>query len=151
MGAHRRSLVATVAVACLIASAALVGTATAQPGGAGRASLELYQATVDTEQYQQLLAGGYDVASVEETAEGFIVQVVLRPNERNKLGREGFDFEVVRNSDGQTSAEAALQQQQEGFTVWRDWDSPGGHEEQIRNLVRQYPQITQLHTIGTTH
>jgi len=151
MGARRRGFVAAVAAAGLIASAALVGTATAQPGGAGRASLELYQASVDAEQYQQLLSGGYDVASVEETAEGFVVQVVLRPNERNKLRREGFDFEVVRNSDGQTSTEAALQQEQAGFTVWRDWDGDGGLEEQIRDIAVQYPKLTQLHTIGTTH
>jgi hypothetical protein len=151
MGAHRRSFVAAVAAAGLIASAALVGTATAQPGGAARASLELYQASVDAEQYQQLLAGGYDVAAVEETTEGFVVQVVLRPNDRNKLRREGFDFEVVRNSDGQTSAEAALQQQQAGFTVWRPWDGDGGLEEQIRDIAAQYPKLTQLRTIGTTH
>jgi Zinc carboxypeptidase len=151
MGARRRGFVTAVAAAGLIASAALVGTATAQPGAPGRASLELYQATVDAGQYQQLLAGGYDVASVEETAEGFAVQVVLRPNDRNKLRREGFDFEVVRNSDGQTSTEAALQQQQAGFTVWRPWDGDGGIEEQIRDIAAQYPKLTQLHTIGTTH
>ncbi|HEU4491174.1 MAG TPA: M14 family metallopeptidase, partial [Jiangellales bacterium] len=150
MGARRGGFVAAV-VAALVASAALVGTATAQPGGAGRAGLELYQASVDAERYQQLLAGGYDVAAVEETAEGFAVQVVLRPNERNKLRREGFDFEVVRNSDGQTNTEAALQQQQAGFAVWRPWDGDGGLEEQIRDIAAQYPKLTQLHTIGTTH
>ncbi|HSK25978.1 MAG TPA: M14 family metallopeptidase [Jiangellales bacterium] len=151
MGTRRKGFVAAVAAAGLIASAALMGTATAQPGGPRGASLELYQAAVDTEQYRQLLGGGYDVASVEETPDGIVVQVVLRPNERNKLRREGFDFEVVRNSDGQTSVEAALQQQQNGFTVWRPWDGDGGLEEQIRDIAAQYPKLTQLHTIGTTH
>ena len=151
MGAFPRAVVVAIAMFGLVASAAVMSTATAQPGTDSRARLELYQATVDESQYRQLLAGGHDIAHVEETLDGFVVQVVLRPNDRNKLRREGFDFEVVRNEDGQTATQAAALQQQNGFNVWRPWDGDGGLEEQIRDIAEQYPKLTQLHTIGTTH
>ena len=147
---YRRALAAT-AIAGLIASAAVVGTAAAQPERGQPASLELYETTVDVERYQQLVAAGYDIASVEETLDGVVVQLVLRPSDRNKLRRDGLEVEVVRNEDGLTSTQAAALQEQQGFTVWRPWDGPGGLEEQIRAVAAQYPRIAQLHTIGTTH
>ena len=151
MGAFHRVVVVAIAMFGLLASAAVISTATAQPGSDSQARLELYQATVDESQYQQLVAGGHDIAHVEETLDGFVVQVVLRPNDRNKLRREGFDFQVVRNEDGLTATQAATLQQQNGFNVWRPWDGDGGIEQQIRDIAEQYPRLTQLHTIGTTH
>ncbi|HSJ61094.1 MAG TPA: M14 family zinc carboxypeptidase, partial [Jiangellaceae bacterium] len=151
MGAFHRVVVVAIAMFGLLASAAVISTATAQPGSDSQARLELYQATVDESQYQQLVAGGHDIAHVEETLDGFVVQVVLRPNDRNKLRREGFDFQVVRNEDGLTATQAATLQQQSGFNVWRPWDGDGGIEEQLRDIAEQYPKLTQLHTIGTTH
>ncbi|HEU4404087.1 MAG TPA: M14 family zinc carboxypeptidase [Polyangiaceae bacterium] len=151
MGAFHRVVVVAIAMFGLLASAAVISTATAQPGPEAQARLELYQATVDEGQYQQLANGGYDIAHVEETVDGFVVQVVLRPNDRNKLRREGFDFEVVRNEDGLTATQAAALQAQNGFTVWRPWDGDGGIEQQLRAIAEQYPKLAQLHTIGTTH
>jgi hypothetical protein len=151
MGAFHRVVVVAIAMFGLLASAAVISTATAQPGPDSQGRLELYQATVDESQYQQLVAGGHDIAHVEETVDGFVVQVVLRPNDRNKLRREGFDFEVVRNEDGLTATQAATLQQQNGFDVWRPWDGDGGIEQQLRDVAEQYPKLTQLHTIGTTH
>jgi hypothetical protein len=151
MGAFHRVVVVAIAMFGLLASAAVISTATAQPGSDSQARLELYQATVDESQYQQLVAGGHDIAHVEETLDGFVVQVVLRPNDRNKLRREGIDFEVVRNEDGLTATQAAALQQQNGFNVWRPWDGDGGIEQQLRDVAEQYPMLTQLHTIGQTH
>jgi hypothetical protein len=154
MRTYRRAFLAIIAMAGLIASTAGVSTATAQPQGPAqsqRSNLELYQATVDAEQYQMLLTGGHDIASVEETADGFVVQVVLTPSERNKLRRDGFELEVVRNEDGLSATQAAAQQQRQGYKVWRPWDGPAGLENQIRAVAEEHPDIAELHTIGQTH
>jgi len=154
MRTYGRAFLAILALAGLIASTAGVSSATAQPQGPTQsqgANLELYQATVDAEQYQRLLEGGYDIASVEETVDGYVVQVVLRPNERNRLNRKGFDFEVVRNADGLTAQQAAEQQKRRGFKVWRPWDGPAGLEQQVRSVPEEYPDIAELHTIGQSH
>jgi hypothetical protein len=154
MRTYRRAFLAIIAMAGLIASTAGVSTATAQPQGPAqsqRSNLELYQATVDAEQYQMLLTGGHDIASVEETADGFVVQVVLTPSERNKLRRDGFELEVVRNEDGLSATQAAAQQQRQGYKVWRPWDGPAGLENQIRAVAEEHPDVAELHTIGQTH
>jgi murein tripeptide amidase MpaA len=151
MGALHRVVVVAIAMLGLLASALVISTATAQPGPEAQARLELYQASVDAEQYLQLVEGGYDIAYVEETADGYVVQVVLRPNERNRLNREGFDFEVVRNADGLTSQQAAEQQKQRGYRVWRPWDGAAGLENQLRAVAEEYPGIAEVHTLGQTH
>ena len=154
MRTYRRAFLAIIAMAGLMASTAGVSTATAQPQGPAQSqgsNLELYQATVDAEQYQMLLTGGHDIASVEETADGFVVQVVLTPSERNKLRRDGFELEVVRNEDGLSATQAAAQQQRQGYKVWRPWDGPAGLENQIRAVAEEHPDIAELHTIGQTH
>ena len=148
MHTYRRAFLAIIAMAALIASTAGVGTATAQSQGS---NLELYQATVNAEQQQQPVVGGYDIASVAETADGYVVQVVLRPNEANRLNRDGFDFEVVRNADGLTAQQAAEQQKRRGFKVWRPWDGPAGLEQQIRSVPEEFQDIAELHTLGQSH
>jgi hypothetical protein len=154
MGTYRRAFLAVIAMAGLIATSAGVSTATAQPRAAAQsqgANLELYQATVDPEQYQKLLEGGYDIASVEQTADGFVVQLVLTPSERNKLRRDGYELEVVRNADGLSATQAAAEQKRRGYKVWRPWDGPGGHDSQIRAVADEHPDIAELHTLGETH
>ncbi|HEX6234930.1 MAG TPA: M14 family zinc carboxypeptidase [Jiangellaceae bacterium] len=151
MGAIRRVVVVAIAMFGLLASAAVISTATAQPGPDSQARMELYEASVDAEQYQQLLTGGYDIAHVEETADGYVVQVVLRPNELNRLNRDGFGFEVVVNADGLTSQQAADRQKRRGYKVWRPWDGPAGLERQLRSVPEEYPGLAELHTLGQTH
>ena len=146
-----RVVVVVVGLILFAASGAVVSTAVAEPAPAPQGRLELYEASVSPEQFQQLVEAGYDIAKVEETADGYDVQVVLRPNERNKLRHEGFDFEVVRNANGLTAQEAAERQKRRGFKVWRPWDGPAGLERQIRSVPEEYPGIAELHTIGQTH
>ncbi|HEX6236431.1 MAG TPA: M14 family zinc carboxypeptidase, partial [Acidimicrobiales bacterium] len=154
MGTCRRAALAIVAMAGLVAST--VGTSTAgaqsqEPGRAQAANLEMYQATVDTEQYQQLVADGHDIASVEHTVEGVVVQLVLAPQERNRLRRDGIELEVVRNEAGLTATQAAAEQKRRGYKVWRPWDGPGGLDNQIRAVADEHPDIAELHTLGQTH
>ncbi|HEX6336095.1 MAG TPA: M14 family zinc carboxypeptidase [Jiangellaceae bacterium] len=151
MGAFHRVVVVAIAMFGLLASALVISTATAQPGPESQARLELYRASVDATQFEQLVSGGYDIAHVEETADGYAVQVVLRPNEANRLNRDGFEFEVVRNADGLTAQQAADEQKRRGFKVWRPWDGPAGLEQQIRSVPEEYPGLAELHTIGQTH
>ena len=158
MASLRRAALVIVALAALITATAGVGSAGAQPNapaqapGQGQgANLDLYEATVDSSQYEQLVAGGYDVAHVEETADGFVVQLVLSPSERNKLSRDGIETEPVLNAEGLTAAQAADRQKRRGFTVWRPWDGPAGVEQQTRAVAEEHPDIAELHTLGQTH
>ena len=154
MRTYRRAFLAIVAMVGLVASTAGIGTAGADvqsPAQAQGPNLELYRATVDAEQYQTLLAGGHDIASVEETGDGFVVEVVLSPSERNRLSRDGIELEIVRNADGLSASEAAAQQRRSGYRVWRPWDGPAGLEQQIRSVADEHPGIAELHTIGQTH
>ncbi|HEX6417093.1 MAG TPA: M14 family metallopeptidase [Acidimicrobiales bacterium] len=154
MRTYRRVFLAVIAMVGLVASTAGVGTAAGQaeqPAQAQGASLELYRATVDADQYEQLLLGGYDIAAVEQTADGYLVEVVLSPSERNALRRTGIELEVVRNADGLSASEAAAQQRRRGYRVWRPWDGPAGLEQQIRSVPGEHPGIAELHTIGQTH
>jgi murein tripeptide amidase MpaA len=146
------------ALGALIAATVGAGGAAAQPSTAAQApgqgqgqNLDLYEATVDAAQYEQLLLGGYDIAHVEETADGFVVQLVLSPSERNKLGRDGIGLEPVLNSDGLTAAEAAERQKRRGYKVYRPWDGPAGLEQQIRAVADEHPGIAEVHTLGQTH
>jgi murein tripeptide amidase MpaA len=154
MGTFRRAFVVVIAMAGLIAATAGVSTASAQPQAPSQSqgsNLELYRATVDAEQYQALVDGGYDIASVEETADGYVVQLVLSPSDHNKLRRAGFEFEVVRNEAGLSATQAAAQQKRRGYKVWRPWDGPAGLENQIRAVADEHPEIAELHTIGQSH
>ena len=109
------------------------------------------RAALDAGRYQALLVGGYGIASVEQTAGGFVVEVVLSPSDRNRLGRDGIELEIVRNADGLSASEAAAQQRRRGYRVWRPWDGPSGLEQQIRSVADEHPGIAELHTIGETH
>lgn len=132
MRTYRRAFLAIVAMVGLVASTAGIGTAGANVEGPAQAqgpNLELYRATVDAEHYQALLGGGYDIAAVEEAPDGYVVEIVLSPSERNRLTRDGIELEVVLNADGLSASEAAARQRQRGYRVWRPWDGPAGLED----------------------
>ena len=149
-GGARVKFATGLAVALLVVLASAIVLAPSANGQAG-GNLELYETTVDAEQLQVLREGGYDIASIEESAEDFTVELVLLPRERNKLRRDGFDLEAVRNKDGLTASQAAAKQKQGGFKVWRPWDGPTGLENQVRNIPAQYPDVAELHTLGESH
>src|SRR5262245_1750308 len=69
-----------VPIVLLVSALVAATTLTAAAGAPGRNDsdrLEMYRATVDSATLQTLQRGGYDVASVKETAKGVQVSLVL--------------------------------------------------------------------------
>lgn len=84
---------------------------------------------MNSEQLSELNARGYDVASVKPSAGGADIELVLNDAERDELSREGIDSDPVTDAQGRTVAERAVQQANNGYRVFRDYDGtdePGG-------------------------
>ena len=136
------------ALASLTIFAALVVPAAAS---AGEADLELYSATVDEGELGTLTVGGYDIAAAEPAGDATRVDLVLSAGERAELEREGLEVELVRDPQGRTASQRAAAQAAGGFDVWRDYDGPDGIARELRRVVRNHPEIAQLHVLGETH
>jgi hypothetical protein len=154
MSGTRRSLVSILTV-CFLIGVVSAPTLAQQPPGppAQRGPLEVYEATFDAETWLAIEGRGLDVAHVETTPDGVHVQLVLTPPQRNALRREGIRLQPVRNEDGLTATQAAAQQSQHGFEVWRSNDEPGGIEDQIRAIAADPRNrgFVSLHVLGTSH
>lgn len=141
-----------VVVLLLLASVTGVVTgASGAPRKANKGKLQMYVATVDAATLQELIGSGYDIASIEESADGVEVGLVLSARERNNLRKKGLALEVWRDEKGRTQRQLAAQQSETGFDVWRDYDGADGIEAELRAIARRYPQIAQLHVLGQTH
>jgi hypothetical protein len=148
MGPRRSSLLVLVLVV-LMSMAGMTAGASGAPASKGD-ELELYKATVDAAKLQTLQRGGYDVASVKETAAGAEVALVLTNAERDRLRGQGVGLEVVRDKQGRTQRQRAAAQDAAGFTVWRSYDEPGGIRDQMYDIARRNPQLVKLVVLGKT-
>jgi Zinc carboxypeptidase len=148
MGPRRSTLLVLVLVVLM----SMVGMATGASGAPASKGdeLELYKATVDAAKLQALQRGGYDVASVKETAAGAEVALVLTDAERDRLRGQGVRLEVVRDKQGRTQRQRAEAQAAAGFTVWRSYDEPGGIRDQMYDIARRNPQLVKLEVLGKT-
>jgi Zinc carboxypeptidase len=146
----RRFSLAIVLLA-LAVMASMTTSASGAPAQGGADQLELYTATVDAAALQALERGGYDVASVKQTAAGNEVALVLTNAESNRLRGQGVQLRVWRDKDGRTQSERAALQEDGGFTVWRSYDEPGGIRDEMYQLARENPQLLKLEVLGTTH
>jgi Zinc carboxypeptidase len=145
----RRAALAVV-LAMLLSMAAMTTGASGAPAASGE-ELELYRATVSATTLQSLQRGGYDVASVRETAGGNEVALVLTGAERERLRGQGVRLEVYRDKQGRTQRQRAEVQAAAGFTVWRSYDEAGGIRDQMYALARRNPQLVKLVVLGKTH
>ncbi len=148
----KRALVGVLAVAFLLGSVLTPTLAEEQAPGEDE-QLQLYQATVDTEQWADIQDLGLDIAHVDQTVDGIELQVVAYPSDQEALGRLGIDFREVRNEDGLTQIQAAEAQSVHGFDVWRSFDEPGGIEDQIRALADdpRNGSFLRLFDLGDSH
>lgn len=138
----------------VLSISAILATLLGAPGnagsGAGGGHLDMYQATVDGAHLDALQTGGYDIATVEQTANGYHVELVLTPKERNDLKNQGFGLTLVKNKKGQTVSQQAAAQAVGGYNVYRPYDGPGGIADQLRQIAKKNPNIAQLQNLGTT-
>src|SRR3990170_3827313 len=112
--------------------------------------LDAYTAEVNAAQLGQLAEQGFDVHGERAGAAGFKVDLVLTPQERAKLARQGIKTKLTRVEGGQTVQQFAAAQAENGFEVWRSWDEPGGFRDQMHEIARENPQIAKLVNLGTT-
>ncbi|HUG88841.1 MAG TPA: M14 family zinc carboxypeptidase [Actinomycetota bacterium] len=147
----RKTILTILAASVLIG--AVVTPTVAQQGAGGGGRLQLFEATVNADQWAEIQGLGLDIAHVEETPDGIEFQVVMYPRDRKSLQQKGIKLRPVRNEDGQTQIQAAAAQSVHGFDVWRSYDEPGGIEDQIR-AIASAPQnrgFTKLYKLGESH
>lgn len=131
----------------VLAVLALAGPATAAKKG----TLDMYTATVQSDQLSTIAAAGYDLLEgTQVTADGIVVNLVLTKSERAKLAQQGIRTEPVRDKRGRTSAERAALQAAGGFNVWRDFDGADGFRGYMYRLARNNPQLVKLQVLGHT-
>ena len=135
-------------------TAAFVLACTAQAAGAqqrDRDRLDVYTAVVQADQLRALADQGFELNGVRDVAGGTEVQLVLSKGQRAQLARDGIKTTLTRVKGGKTVKEFAAEQSENGFTVWRSWDEPGGFRDQMYAAARNNPQLAKLETIGTTY
>jgi Zinc carboxypeptidase len=126
----------------------LIGLGALAPA-ASADELEMYTATVDAAQVEELAAGGYDVASVQPESTRAQVDLVLTDAERSALAsREGIRTSPLVGPDGLTATQRAAKQARGGFEVYRDYDSKGGIEDELRRFAKRNADIAELHVLG---
>jgi hypothetical protein len=142
----RRSLVAVLGAAVVVTLSAQV--AVAAPGGSDR--LDVYTAKVKANELSTLVSQGFDVSDQQRVGDRIEVDFVATRSQQESLAQEGIDAGLKLIRGGQTVRQFAAAQSENGFEVWRSWDEPGGHEDQMHQIARRNPQITKLVDIGDT-
>ena len=136
------------------ALAAFVLGSTAPGSGAAqraRDRLDVYTAVVQADQLRALADQGFELSDVREVAGATEVQLVLSKAQRAELSRDGIRTKLTRVKGGKTVKEFAAAQSENGFTVWRSWDEPGGFRDQMYAVARDNPQLAKLVKLGTTY
>jgi hypothetical protein len=136
------------------ATAALVLAFTAQAAGAqqrDRDRLDVYTAVVQADQLRALADQGFELNGVRDVAGGTEVQLVLSKGQRDQLARDGIRTTLTRVKGGKTVKQFAAEQSENGFTVWRSWDEPGGFRDQMHAVARDHRGIAKLVRLGTTY
>jgi len=138
----------------LVAATGAFMLAVAVPGGDAQRphdQLDVYTAVVSDEQLSALAALGFELTGVREVAGGTEVQLVASKAQRAQLRRDGIRTEFTRVKGGKTVKEFAAEQAENGFTVWRSWDEPGGFREQMHAAARNNRGVAKLVQLGTTY
>jgi Zinc carboxypeptidase len=113
--------------------------------------LDVYTAVVSDEQLSALAAQGFELTGVRAVEGGTEVQLVASRAQRAQLRRAGIRTEFTRVRGGKTVKEFAAEQAENGFTVWRSWDEPGGFRDQMHAAARDHRGIVKLVQLGTTY
>jgi hypothetical protein len=141
----RRFVLAAV-TAALVLAVAVPATAAQRP----RDRLDVYTAVVNAEQLSTL-AVQFELSGVREVAGGTEVQLVASKAQRAQLARDGIRTKLTRIKGGMTVQEFAAAQSENGFTVWRSWDEPGGYRDQMHAAANNNRGIAKLVRLGTTY
>ena len=133
-------------VCALLVALTFSGTALAK----SKHGLQLYTATVDAATAERLAREGHDIAAARAGFAGVEVDLVLAPGERAKLAREGVQLRLKKDKQGRSQTERAAAQSENGFSVYRSFDEPGGIRDELYALARENPQLVKLEVLGET-
>jgi Zinc carboxypeptidase len=132
-----------------ILSVSAVAPATAKDHSSG--ALDMYSATVDSATAARLNKAGYDIADQQILTDGAVrLTLVLSPQERTLLRREGVTASAIRDAKGRTSRQRALAQAAAGYTVWRSYDQQGGIRDELYDIAMKSAGFVKLVVIGHT-
>src|SRR5687767_6403251 len=147
--------IVAVAVAALGVGLAPPSSTNAPPGPAaprGGQPLDAWTAKdVTSEQLATLAQQGFDLHESHPTGDTSKVSLVMTADEAKKLRAQGIDLRLARVKGGQTVRQFAAAQAAFGYNVWRSYDEPGGHRDQLIAAAQTYPGVTKLVKLGTTH
>ena len=142
-----RGMLISIAIAVL---GTFAQTGTAAAAGEQTDALQMYQATVTSEQFAEMQRQGIDVVAPEPTLDGVAVDLVLSQSERSALARQGIEVELFRDANGRTARQLAARQAAGGYNVWRDYDGPDGLREYLTDFAHTHQSIAKLVVIGET-
>ncbi len=142
-----RLLIASVAAALI---GGLSQTASAFAAGEDTEGLQMYEAAVTSEQFQELQSDGFDVVDPEPVAGGVSVDLVLSPSERAAVARRGIELELFRDARGFTARQLAARQAAGGYNVWREYDGSDGLRQYLTDFVAAHEKVAKLVVIGQT-
>ena len=148
---NRRTVLLTLAGALILFGASIVPAGAGPNRPTGTNHLQMYVAIADASAANAIKAAGYDIASMEQLADGrFRLEIVAYPSQRAGLVKLGATVELWRNDAGQTVDQLAVAQAASGFKVWRDYDGPDGLEQYMHDLEAANTDILDLQVIGHT-
>jgi Zinc carboxypeptidase len=127
----------------------LLSSAAAAPPP-GRQPLEVFTATVEPGQLDELARQGFDAIAVRTVGDVTEVDLVLTGTDRARLEGQGLKLGLKKTKDGKTIKQLAAEQAANGFTVWRSFDESGGIRDQMYALARANPQLLKLEVLGRT-
>ncbi len=79
------------------------------------------------------------------------LDVVMSPAEANKARKAfGLEISLKRDKSGTPTVDAAFEEAENGYEVWRTWSEDGGLRDEMEFLADRYDDLTELITIGQT-
>ena len=150
----KRSLIAALAIAAVLAALMATGFSAGAQDSAGE-RLDVYTGTIPGDQVGDIVDLGVDRHELEvapaPSARGerpkVRVEAILSGRQASALRRDGIDLSAKR-IDGQTVAQRATLQAADGFEVFKRYSGPGGLKEEFEQAARDNRKVTKLVTYG---
>lgn len=133
----------------IVLSVSVVAPATARDHPTGQ--LDMFSARVDAATAARLNQAGYDISDSADNADGTVtLTLILSPQERAQLRKDGVRTAAVRDAKGRTSRERALEQAASGYDVYRSYDEAGGIRDELYDVAKKNAGFVKLVVIGHT-
>ncbi|MGH2653334.1 MAG: M14 family zinc carboxypeptidase [Actinomycetota bacterium] len=137
-----------VALFSFVAVLATSAPAPGAPSPGGRERLQMYEAVIERGDIQELRRQGVHFVDADTVRRGIEVTTVLTPTHAARLRAQGFRLRLARDSQGRTAQQRAAAQAENGFTVWRSWDEPGGIRDELYQVAADNPDLVKLEVLG---